>query len=97
MGVPAAAMLLETEATTTRDEAARIAARLKPRGVQTILLVSTPVHLRRAIPLFERVGFAVRAAPSHQASSTAASPGERLGLVLALLAEAMAHLYGWVA
>ncbi len=46
-------------ARTTKDEAESTAAILGPQGVQTIILITDPAHLRRATLTFEGYGFSV--------------------------------------
>lgn len=64
LGIPADAILTETRARTTREEAVRVKALLQPRGARTVLLVTNAGHLARARPLFEHAGFEVRGVPS---------------------------------
>ncbi len=94
MGVPAERIEVEGDATTTRDEATRIARRLLPRGITTILLVSAPLHLPRAVPLFERAGFQVLPSPSYSAADTFLSPSGRLDLIITMTRELVARIYG---
>jgi uncharacterized SAM-binding protein YcdF (DUF218 family) len=63
LGVSPAAILTETTARMTRAEAVRMAALLQPRGVSTILLVTSYAHMARSRQLFENVGFTVQPAP----------------------------------
>ena len=93
MGVDRHAIVLETEAHTTREEAARIRVLLAARGVRTVLLVTSPFHLRRATALFERAGLRVYPAPAYRASTTWTSPTERLHLLWSALQEAVARAY----
>jgi uncharacterized SAM-binding protein YcdF (DUF218 family) len=44
---------------TTRDEAVQIAALLLPSGARSIIVVTSPMHTRRACATFEAVGFRV--------------------------------------
>jgi uncharacterized SAM-binding protein YcdF (DUF218 family) len=44
---------------TTRDEAVRSAALLLPTGARSIIVVTSPMHTRRACAVFEAVGFRV--------------------------------------
>src|SRR5262249_16934195 len=64
LGVIPMAILTESRAHTTREEAARIADLLHPRGIRTILLVADAEHMVRAQPLFEHKGFTVHPAPA---------------------------------
>ncbi len=57
------ALLVETTARTTREEASTIARLLKPRGVKTIMLVADAEGMRRALRLFRGVDFEVVPAP----------------------------------
>lgn len=60
-GVPAEAMLLETQATTTAESARYCAAIMRRHGWTTALAVSDPWHLPRSARLFRREG--IRALP----------------------------------
>jgi uncharacterized SAM-binding protein YcdF (DUF218 family) len=91
-GVPPGAILMETEARTTREEALRQRALLRPKGVRTILLVTDSLHIRRARPLFERAGFQVRPAPPDSLSDPD-TPEDRLGVMRGVLEELLALLY----
>jgi uncharacterized SAM-binding protein YcdF (DUF218 family) len=99
LGVPAAAVLVETRGLTTRGEAARCAERLLPRGARRILLVTSPLHLPRARASFESAGFEVLAAPALDGSGTADTPESRLALAGRVAREALARLLyrlaGW--
>jgi uncharacterized SAM-binding protein YcdF (DUF218 family) len=64
MGVPASAMLLEGQSTTTTENAADTARLLRSRGIRRILLVTSALHMRRARGLFEAAGFEVIPAPT---------------------------------
>ena len=92
-GVPAEALMTESRAHTTREEAMLIAARLLPAGAGRILLVSDAQGMRRAQALFERAGFEVLAAPADDVPSFSLRPEERLRLLRRLLIEALAWLY----
>ncbi|MCM8811736.1 MAG: YdcF family protein [Candidatus Omnitrophica bacterium] len=48
LGVPASDILLETEAANTRENALQVAEIASANGWQSILLVSSPYHMRRA-------------------------------------------------
>jgi len=64
LGVAPTAILTESRARTTREEAAYLVGLLQPLGIQTILLVTDSEHMVRAQPLFEHVGFTVQPAPA---------------------------------
>ncbi len=97
LGVAPAAILTETGARTTREEAIRVAALLRPRGIRRMLLVTDAHHLRRAQPLFAHVGFEVLAAPVEDLSNAATTPEGRLALMRLTLEELAAELYYWIA
>jgi uncharacterized SAM-binding protein YcdF (DUF218 family) len=92
LGIPSTAILTETTARTTREEATRIAALLQPRGVRTILLVTDVVHMRRSQQLFQKVGFTVHPG-SVDDLSAARSPEGRLQLMRRVLQEGLARVY----
>lgn len=63
LGVPAAAIRLEEKSLTTEDNAREVAA-LKGSDSQHILLVTSSLHMRRAVAHFAAQGFRVTAAPT---------------------------------
>lgn len=64
MGVPAEAILLESEARNTYENALYTRQILAARGIDRILLVTSALHMPRAVRLFERQGFTVIPAPA---------------------------------
>ncbi len=64
MGVPADAMLLETESRDTHDNAVYSARILRDRGLRRVLLVTSSWHMRRAQALFRKQGIEVEPAPT---------------------------------
>jgi len=97
LGIPAEVILTEPGARTTREEAVRLGARLRPMGVRKILLVTNSLHMARARGLFERDGFEVLAAPADDLSKTSGEPEDRLQLMRQILEELIAQLYYRVA
>ncbi|HEV8586863.1 MAG TPA: YdcF family protein [Methylomirabilota bacterium] len=93
LGVREDAIVLETAARTTGEEAARIGARLRARGATRILLVTNAIHLVRASRFFEGAGLQVLPAPPARPSEAFKAPAERLHLLALLLREAAAALY----
>jgi uncharacterized SAM-binding protein YcdF (DUF218 family) len=91
-GIPGAAILTETRAKTTREEAERVKALLQSRAARSVLLVTNAGHLARAFPLFERAGFVVHAAPS-DAFAESDTPESRLSLMRVLVKESFGWLY----
>ena len=59
LGVPRGAILEEGRSRNTRENAEFTAQLLAPRKVHTILLVTSALHMRRAVAEFERAGFQV--------------------------------------
>ncbi|MCB1679664.1 MAG: YdcF family protein [Halioglobus sp.] len=64
MGVPDAAILLETRSRDTHDNAVYSAALLRARDMRRVLLVTSAFHMRRAQALFEAQGLEVIPAPT---------------------------------
>lgn len=96
LGVPAGAIVLESRSRNTRENAVATRELLAPRGVRRILLVTSALHMPRAVALFERQGFDVIAAPADFWYVPAGSDGEApsaWGWILDVLpdAEGLAH------
>lgn len=64
VGVPREAIMLEANSQNTHENALFSAEILKERGVQRILLVTSALHMPRALPLFEAQGLQVIPAPA---------------------------------
>ena len=56
LGVPSSAMLLEQRSLDTRENARNSAALLARRGIHRVLLVTSALHMRRALALMRRNG-----------------------------------------
>jgi uncharacterized SAM-binding protein YcdF (DUF218 family) len=91
MGVPQSAIMLLTNASTTREEAAKAAGLLLSRGTRHVLVVTDPLHMARARVAFAAEGFEVEAAPT-SLPRISQSPGGRLRLGRALTEEWLATL-----
>jgi uncharacterized SAM-binding protein YcdF (DUF218 family) len=85
LGVPAQAMVLEEASRTTRQNATFSAALLKARGINRILLVTSALHMPRAVALFSAQGLQVIPAPTDFEAGQPPPPG-----LLAWLPDAMA-------
>ena len=96
-GVAPDAILTESTANTTREEAIRIGAELRARQARRILLVTNTLHMQRARPLFEQAGFQVITAGVNSISGLSRSPEGRLQLMRWVLGEAVAWAYYRVA
>lgn len=92
LGVSPAAILTETTARTTRAEAVCMAALLQPRGVSTILLVTSYAHMARSQQLFENVGFTVQPTPVDDISHVR-NPEARWESMRPLVQEFLARVY----
>jgi len=78
-GVPAAAVLFETTSRTTWQNLANARELLAPIGIQTVLLVSDPLHMRRAMAMASRLGLDATPAPTSSSRfQSLASRGEFL-------------------
>lgn len=75
-GVPATAILLETEGRTTSESMAGVAALMGSRNRRDVLLVSDPFHMLRLTILARRHGLVPYASPT-PTSPIAASPSMR--------------------
>jgi uncharacterized SAM-binding protein YcdF (DUF218 family) len=64
MGVPDSAMVLEAGSTSTAENARLAAAMLRARGVDTVILVTSALHMPRARAQFRRAGLVVHPAPT---------------------------------
>ncbi|RME84084.1 MAG: YdcF family protein [Caldilineae bacterium] len=64
LGIPAHAILVESQSRNTYENAAFTAAMLQPQGIHRIILVTSAIHMPRAVRLFQAQGFEVIPAPS---------------------------------
>jgi uncharacterized SAM-binding protein YcdF (DUF218 family) len=99
LGVPRAAILEEARSRNTHENAEFTARLLAPRKVHTILLVTSALHMRRAVAEFERAGFQVIPAATDHAQAKAAGLQDWLPAAEALDASgrAMKEMVGeWV-
>jgi uncharacterized SAM-binding protein YcdF (DUF218 family) len=63
-GVPAEAILLETTSTSTWENLTNARLVAQQQGIETVLVVSTPFHMRRALALAEDVGLEAYSSPT---------------------------------
>ena len=85
LGVPPQAMVLEEASRNTRQNAALSAMLLKARGINHILLVTSALHMPRALALFKAQGLQVIPAATDFEGNRAPPPG-----VLGWLPDALA-------
>jgi uncharacterized SAM-binding protein YcdF (DUF218 family) len=64
LGVPASALLLEDQSRTTSENAINTIALLHERGINEALLVTSAMHMPRALGVFRKLGLNVIAAPT---------------------------------
>ncbi len=64
MGVPHSALLLEDKSQNTHEDAAFSAQMLKEKGIHRILLVTSAIHMPRAMAVFQKQGLEVIPAPT---------------------------------
>ena len=93
LGVPLAAIVTVGGVNTTREEALAAGAALRPRGVRSVLLVSSSLHLVRARRVFEREGFRVLPAPADSSIFMGSQASQRLSVTRALARELAGRLY----
>jgi uncharacterized SAM-binding protein YcdF (DUF218 family) len=91
-GVAPAAIVTETTARTTREEALRMASLLQPMGAHKILLVTSAAHMARSRWLFEKAGFMVQPAPVDDLSDVW-KPEGRLRSMRQVTQELLARVY----
>ena len=75
LGVPPQAMVLEEMSRNTRQNAAFSATLLKSRGIDRILLVTSALHMPRALPLFAAQGLQAVPAPTDFEANRSPPPG----------------------
>lgn len=90
LGVPAHVMMLEERSRNTRQNAKQVWDLLQPNGIRHIVLVTSAMHMRRAVSLFEAQGFEVTAAPTDHDAGPSGSIADWLPNANALDASARA-------
>ncbi len=86
-------LIVEENGLNTREEARLSRDRLRPLGIETILLVTEGQHLIRAVELFENVGFDVYPVPANDYSTGSSGPIGRIILMQRILQEQAARIY----
>ncbi len=64
LGVPEEAILVESESANTYENAFNTREILESFSADTIILVTSPLHMPRSVPLFEKQGFTTIPAPT---------------------------------
>lgn len=101
LGVPGSAILLEEQSVRTHENAQHSAVLLRSGGLRSVILVTSPVHLRRAVLCFAAAGVAVQPVSASETDlSLVSGTDERITLLDAALHEyvglAYYRLRGWI-
>jgi len=64
LGIPPEAIIAESESASTAENAREVARLLRAEAIPSILLVTGPLHMRRAKLCFEKLGVRVACAPT---------------------------------
>jgi len=64
LGVPQKALILEDKSQNTHEDAVLSAQMLKAKGIHTILLVTSAIHMPRAVAVFKKQGLNIIPAPT---------------------------------
>jgi len=101
LGVPKDAILLEEHSTRTRDSAVYSAALLKQNGMDSVILVTSPLHMLRARLAFSAAGVSVHPVFASQRNLLlVSSASERIALLLDVLHEYLGLAFyrarGWI-
>jgi uncharacterized SAM-binding protein YcdF (DUF218 family) len=93
LGIPTEAILTDSRALTTQQEAKRVTELLRPRGTKKVLLVTGSYHMMRARRVFEKAGYQVIPAPVDEISACVTLPMERLAMTKKQLITLAARAY----
>lgn len=98
LGVPASAILLETTATDTHQNVVNVERILQQHQWRTILLVSSPYHMRRALLTWRKAAPDIRviATPVSASQFYAHGRGASLEQLRGILHEYLAILFYWL-
>ncbi|MCH1602903.1 MAG: YdcF family protein [Luminiphilus sp.] len=95
LGVSSSAITLEEESLTTQGNAEQIA-KLEGGGNQHVLLVTSSLHMRRAVALFTAQGFKVTAVPTEHRVHKYPSPVPGWMPTIEHLSTSTAAIHEWV-
>ncbi|HLR78765.1 MAG TPA: YdcF family protein [Burkholderiaceae bacterium] len=73
-GIPASALILETDSYTTHENAVYTRRKLEERDISKVLLVTSALHMPRAMAVFRKQGITAVAAPSRPQIVVPADP-----------------------
>ncbi len=85
MGVPENALWLETESKNTYENALYAKKMLDEQGINQILLVTSAMHMPRAVALFEKQGFEVTPLPVDFSVTDSISASSGQGILVSKL------------
>jgi uncharacterized SAM-binding protein YcdF (DUF218 family) len=98
--IPSEDILIEKKSRRTYEQAVEIKKMAEPRRWQSLVLVTSFSHMKRAIHVFEKMGFKVYPAPADPLEKYAQGPLDRLILFGRILHEYGAMIYyrirGWI-
>jgi len=97
IGIPQAAMLLEADSRTTRENAQYTKALLEERRIRHVLLVTSAAHMRRAARLFGAQGVVVTAVPTDHQTPLMVGPVPGWLPTVDRLARTTRAIHEWVA
>jgi uncharacterized SAM-binding protein YcdF (DUF218 family) len=102
LGVPASRVIADTESRTTREQALTLKRMLADRGIDRFVLVTSPIHMSRALATFRAVGLNPTPSASSLGDDTQQEPDwifvpKRQYLILsdAAIYEYAASVYYW--
>ncbi|MBV8061973.1 MAG: YdcF family protein [Nevskia sp.] len=96
LGLPPWTLVLEDQSHTTYENATRTASLLRRRGWRRVLLVTSPMHMRRALATFARLGVAADPAPVIASRLYSPVPADRYEAWRAVLHEYLGLLDYWL-
>ncbi|MGB3671309.1 MAG: YdcF family protein [Phormidesmis sp.] len=88
MGVPESAILLEGTSLNTQQNAVNLKPILDQQSVESVLLVTSAIHMPRSVAIFSKLGISVIPAPTDYLVPTETQINTLEGRILALLPEA---------
>ncbi|MEL6552751.1 MAG: YdcF family protein [Cyanobacteria bacterium J06621_11] len=92
MNVPISAILLEGTSLNTRQNAVNVAPILKAESIQSVLLVTSAVHMPRSVAIFNKLGIEVIPAPTDYLVPTESAINTLEGRLLSLIPDAKSTL-----
>ncbi len=98
--IPAEAIVVEAKSTRTAEEAAEIRKMADAREWKSVILVTSFVHMKRSVMVFEHAGFKVYPAPAGAYELHIKNPMGRLNLFFQVIHEYGGIVYykfrGWI-